>query len=342
MRCLALAHVLRRQGHQVTFACRQHPGNLIPTVEAAGFTVLTLPATCDGQPNLPGYLAWLGCSQEADAGATLALLEQDIDWLIVDHYALDDSWERRMRSRCRFILAIDDLANRNHDADLLLDQNALPNADTRYSGRVPTHCTQLIGPGYALLRDEFFTPPPPHLTRHGVLVSFGGADTHDLTGLTVRTLSQAFPTLKADIVVTANYGPLADLRHWCAQHPPLTLHVQCDYMAQLMHHNQIMIGAGGAMHWERCVCALPALVVTLAENQRATTRFLAEAGACVWLGDGAVLNSTKLSTALQQLLSAPQQLAEMATRCKSWVPRADGAHRIAALMTQQFQLTDNA
>ena len=51
------------------------------------------------------------------------------------------------------IMAIDDLADRAHDCDLLLDQNL--QEPGRYAGLVPDDCHILIGPRYALLRPQF-------------------------------------------------------------------------------------------------------------------------------------------------------------------------------------------
>lgn len=52
-------------------------------------------------------------------------------------------------------MVIDDLANRKHDCDLLLDQNFYLDMNSRYEGLVPKHTKLLLGPKYALLREEF-------------------------------------------------------------------------------------------------------------------------------------------------------------------------------------------
>ena len=74
---------------------------------------------------------------------------------MVDHYALDVRWESAMRTQARHIMVIDDIADRQHDCDVLLDQNFYENMQTRYTGKVPPYCRLLLGPRYALLRDEF-------------------------------------------------------------------------------------------------------------------------------------------------------------------------------------------
>src|SRR5690554_1589336 len=75
--------------------------------------------------------------------------------LVVDHYALDTEWEKLLRPVADRIMVIDDLADRAHDCDILLDQNYYQNRERRYEGLVPPHCLQFLGPGFALLRPEF-------------------------------------------------------------------------------------------------------------------------------------------------------------------------------------------
>ena len=128
MRCLVLAEKLRSNGHHVSFVCRAYPGNLIDLIKNNGFTVYELIfSECESYINQKlsdDYSQWLWLTQEHDAVDTLTQLEGiQIDWIIVDHYSLDVVWEKRLTSRVENIMIIDDLANRQHDCKLLLDQN---------------------------------------------------------------------------------------------------------------------------------------------------------------------------------------------------------------------------
>src|SRR3546814_10755293 len=70
------------------------------------------------------YSAWLGDSEAADVAAVSAIARQFApNWVIVDHYALGAVWEEAVRKAARLTMAIDDLADRPHSCDLLLDQN---------------------------------------------------------------------------------------------------------------------------------------------------------------------------------------------------------------------------
>ena len=169
MRCRNLARVLQQRGAEVIFLCRRQPGDLINLLENE-FSVIGLPEqsllACEGLEERRLYQAWLGCSQEQDAVDCLdALAEANIStasWLVVDHYGLDAKWESQLvkalaeGTSIPQLLAIDDLADRTHQADLLLDSNLFGDAtEHRYDELVTDTCRQLLGPHYALLAPEY-------------------------------------------------------------------------------------------------------------------------------------------------------------------------------------------
>src|SRR6266516_1519977 len=161
MRCLSLARDLADDGANVFFLLRSHAARLTGLIEGEGHSVRLLPDP-DRRPDAPAadgtaYALWLPTTWQKDAEQTLEAIDRigPVDWLIVDHYALDARWERMQRKRVPRILAIDDLADRDHDCEILLDQNLVLNMERRYQGRLPSTCQPLLGPAYALLRPEF-------------------------------------------------------------------------------------------------------------------------------------------------------------------------------------------
>jgi len=295
MRCLTLAQALRERGAQCSFICRENPGNLIDQIRQRGFLVHALPcdqdwATEEKSPSHAGWLGadWLADAQESKVGAG----ETAIDWLIVDHYALDSRWEHAMRAHCRHIMVIDDLADRPHDCDLLLDQN-LGRKREDYSGLLKGKAKTLIGPQYALLRPEFAALRPQSLARRQnnqqlrrLLVTMGGVDNDNTTGQVLDTLRGC--KLPADLRVTVVMGQhapwLAQVQALAAQLPWHTdVLVGVNNLAQLMVESDLAIGAAGGTAWERCSLGLPSLVLVLAKNQLAGTRALQAAGAAITL-----------------------------------------------------------
>lgn len=309
VRCLTLAEALREKGAQCRFVCREFPGNLIDRVRQQGLEVRVLPYRSDWQPSetQPAHAAWLGADWAADAEETLAALgEEAIDWLVVDHYGIDARWEGLLRTRAKKILAIDDLADRPHDCDLLLDQNLVANLEHRYDGKLPENCGRLLGPEYALLQPQYAELHPRIPPREGpiqrVLVYFGGADTDNLTGKTVAAfLRLGRADIRLDVVadpVSPHYAALCRL---IEGHKGIKLHGSLPSLAPLMAQADLAIGAGGASSWERCCLGLPALVVTLAENQKPIAAELHRNGLIRWLGHKDEIDEAALAEAMASL-----------------------------------------
>ncbi|XSC48122.1 UDP-2,4-diacetamido-2,4,6-trideoxy-beta-L-altropyranose hydrolase [Bradyrhizobium sp. RDT10] len=200
MRCLSLARALADDGATVLFLLRSHAARLTRLIEGEGHTVQLLPDP-DRRPedvaaSGSAYAHWLPTTWEEDAEQTLEAIDQigPIDWLIVDHYSLDARWERMLRKRVPRILAIDDLADRDHDCDILLDQNLVLEMDARYRGLLPATCKPLLGPHYALLRPEFAEQRKSLNGRSGevgrILVCFGGSDPGNETAKALSTVKR--------------------------------------------------------------------------------------------------------------------------------------------------------
>ena len=281
MRCLTLAEALREKVASVKFVSRNHAGNLNLLISQRRFSVSELARSChekalsERDDNVKdNYRAWLGVSENQDALDTIkAIGPQKTDLLIVDHYALGEKWERRLRPYVNCIMVIDDLANRCHDCDMLLDQNWFENMDTRYDGLVPANCTQLLGPGYALLRPEFAKARKKLKPRNGVVkrifVFFGGSDSHNLTSMTLRALSEPeLSHLEVDVVIGKNNTHRGEIQKTVESRELTHLHVQVDFMATIMAKADLAVGSGGVNTWERMCMGLPALVISFAENHK--------------------------------------------------------------------------
>jgi UDP-2,4-diacetamido-2,4,6-trideoxy-beta-L-altropyranose hydrolase len=309
MRCLTLAEALRQQGATCRFVSRSHAGNRIDTIRARGFEVAELPVTGHGAPAfaVTRHDGWLGSDWRTDAQQTAAALGGgQVDWLIVDHYALEMHWESALRPHVRHILAIDDLADRRHDCDLLLDQN-LGRVASHYAALVPEGCRVLAGPQFALLRPQFAALRAASLARRDrptlehLLISMGGIDAGNATGAVLDALRQC--RLPADLHISVVMGgtapALAAVREAAAGLPWHTeVLVDVEGMAALMASSDLAIGAAGSTAWERCCLGLPSVVVALADNQRDAAGLLQGAGAAVCVDLGA-----EFAASLQQALA---------------------------------------
>ncbi|MEY9200321.1 UDP-2,4-diacetamido-2,4,6-trideoxy-beta-L-altropyranose hydrolase [Sinorhizobium fredii] len=291
MRCLTLADMLAEAGCECHFVCRVHQGNLIDLIRQRGYAVTELPqeaeATTGGDRDLT-HAHWLGVDWPMDARQTIAAIDDaPVDCLIVDHYALDIRWERFVRSSCRYLMVLDDLADREHECDLLLDQS-LGRVATDYQTLVPSHCQILVGPQFALLRPQFAGRRAYSLARRQeaaprrLMVTLGGVDKENVTERVLNALERcALPNDTEITVVMGQHAPWADaVREKAAQLPWKTrVMSNVDDMASLMSEADLAIGAAGSTSWERCAVGLPTILMVLAENQREVAQKLAVEGA---------------------------------------------------------------
>lgn len=288
MRCLTLAHTLREQGASCLFVCRAHEGHLMQTIRQDGFQVMALPAPALPLDAIDSPAGWLGVSPEEDAEQTLAALPDGVEWLVVDHYALDARWERRLRAACKRLLVIDDLADRQHDCDLLLDQNPGRQSED-YAQYVPAGCVVLAGPAHALLRPAFGNCRPSSLARERsrlgkLIISMGGVDIHNTTSRVLDVLDKT--DLPADLQITVVLGAAAPWQDSVRQRAarlrwPTRVLVDVQDMAGLMAASDLAVGAAGGSALERCCLGLPSVIIPIADNQLPGAHALAHTGAAV-------------------------------------------------------------
>jgi UDP-2,4-diacetamido-2,4,6-trideoxy-beta-L-altropyranose hydrolase len=324
MRSLTLADALREQGVQCRFICREHDGNLIGEIRRQGFIVHALPlaVTAGEYDETSPHAAWLGVNWATDAEQTLTVLSGAIvDWLIVDHYVLDARWEKQLRAACRHVMAIDDLADRRHDCDVLLDQN-LNRRAADYAALVSRDCNVLVGPKYALLRPEFAALRNYSLARREnsglehLLVSMGGVDKHNVTGRVLEALNDCAlsAACRITVVMGAQAPWIAEVRAQAAGMRSTEVLIDVPNMAELMADSDLAIGAAGTSAWERCCLGLPTLMIVLAANQSAGAQALNKSGAALLLEDREQL-AIELQVGTRTLMQ-PKGLQRMQEACR--------------------------
>lgn len=344
MRCLTLADALRGRGADCFFLSRLHAGHMVDAVRERGYAVHVLP---EGGPAPIGsaggtaHAGWLGVDMGTDASQTLAALAGPApDWLVVDHYALDARWEVRVRTACRRLLVLDDLADRPHACDMLVDQTLHRRAQ-EYAALTEPGTLLFVGQAYCLLRPDFARLRPASLARRAtapvrhLLVTMGGVDKHNATGRTLDALRQA--ALPADLRITVVMGAsapwLRQVREQAALMPwPTEVRVHVADMAALMAAADIAIGAAGTTAWERCCLGLPTLTWVLADNQLAGAAALQAAG-CVELLPLAPELPGDLLSGLHRMRE-PGRMRAMQEACAG-VTDGGGTGRVADIMLER-------
>lgn len=338
MRCLTLANAFAADGASCIFICRAHEGNLIDYIRSKGYFIHLLEiefeklaatsattSTNTIADHVLDHSHWLGSSQLQDASVCTSILNAySPDWLVVDHYGIDTIWETALLPYCRHLMVIDDLADRSHKCDVLLDQT-LDRKETDYRNLLPENSQVLCGSRYALLRPEFASLRNYSLQRRvqpslqHILISLGGVDMDNATSQVLRALQSCHLNAGCRITVVMGAGApwLDDVRKLAATLLWRTqVLVDVSNMAQIMADSDLAIGAAGSSSWERCCLGVPTIMLVLAKNQSKVAQNLENVGAA-WVihhRDDFISRTTEL---LNAVIDNPEVLPSMILKTAS-------------------------
>ena len=297
MRCLSLADTLTARGWRCAFAVGAGSVEVVPQLASSVHDVTVLSAGSEAAPDL---------AQNWPEGC---------DLLVIDHYQLASGDEVNYRSWAHRIAILDDLADRPHDCDFLLDP--APDHVGAYTQLTPADCRVLGGPSWALLQEPFSA-----YRRHGkvavrqqlhrLLISFGTVDRFGLCALTLEAVSQAGLSVETDIVIGGASPQLDNLRAAVSRCPNAELHVDSLRGFELMAAADLAVGAGGTTAWERCTLGLPAIVIVTSKNQSGVAAALEDCGAAVTARREA-LSVEDIAKLLRSLAGDSARLAEMSS-----------------------------
>ena len=316
MRCIALAEALEGQGWRCHFAGIPETPQTVRALGNSRFDFIAL--------NNP--------TADATIDALVARLGS-ADAIIVDHYGLDARFEMKCRRMAKAVMVIDDLCNRDHDCDVLLD-TGWDRKVSDYAGRAPPDTVFLLGPAYALLRPGFADARKrmrPRIDLKRILVAFGATDSEGFTKPVVEALLRHFDGA-VDVVLGSGAPGLAGVRALAERDSrQITLHIDTDRMSDLILAADLAIGAGGTSTWERCCLGLPTLLIATAANQRDNARALTEQGAAVVLAQ-----TDEVLPALRALTNDRPRLTAMSMAAAQMCDGL-GAQRVATKLTERLQ-----
>ncbi len=317
IRSRTLARALLARSWRVTFVARDLPASLADALGADGIAVVHLPP---------------GSSIASEPEAIATRITADVALVVGDHYGIGADWYAAMRRQApgAVLLSIDDLADRPLPVDLVVNQNLGVTA-TSYAALVPASARIVAGPVYALLRPEFALLRARGRVRDGrvdrLLVFVSGADGPDVTARAVEGLGGLGRPV--DVVVGAAYPHLPRLRAAVAHRADTAIHVDTDEMATLMDRADLAIGAPSSASWERCALGLPAVLVTMADNQADTARLLVEAGAAEAIGWHTTVSAPDIERTVRALCADPDRLKAMSIAAAG-ITDGRGTERVVA------------
>lgn len=296
MRCLSLARFLLTNGSKVRFVSLKIPTKVRKSILDAGCEYREI-----GEPDIVSSAwpansdlkvssTWSDDRQLEDAKRTSkSISDVHWDWIVVDHYSIDSSWERLIDMNTEKLLVIDDLANRSHSCDVLLDQT-LGRKKADYKRYVADKTELLVGVSYALLRPEFkelrgysFKRKSGFLIKN-VLICLGGGDEKNVTASVLEVLSEITESQDWNItVVLGAASPWVEAIENLIESLKIKVELVFDRadMAQMMCEADLAIGGAGTSSWERCCLGLPSVMIVMAENQIEIALALEKVGAAI-------------------------------------------------------------
>lgn len=324
-RCITLAHLLSKgKYHTCIFVCRPHTGHMSKMVMNKNYTLLLLPASSK-VVNKNDCSSWLGASPAEDAAQTKSLLMQngitDFELLVIDHYAIDHVWQNIFVMPNVKVLVIDDLADRAHNCDFLLDQNVAPDYLNRYDSLVPDNCRKFLGISYCLLQDQFFESRKgtrPRSSLKNLLIFFGGVDLENYTSKVLLALASVLPDFDRIDVIVGHMNPNKKIvKSLCSKVANCIFHEQIDNMAEILSCADFSIGACGATTGERIFLGLPSIVFSVAQNQVEVSKNLHNLGYVYYLDDSSYLNGKSLEQAISSYLSPNKKISKISSQLLS-------------------------
>lgn len=315
IRCLTLADKIREHGLDSVFVCRDHPGNVSRVIQEKGFELELLPGinlenkTNGGNKNLSVD------DYSTDAQETLQVIKGRsglASWVIVDHYNFDREWETKAAESAIGLMVIDDLANRIHECDILLDQNLAALSRGRYADLVPRYCELLLGPKYALLQNQYglLRKATSRLRRpvRKILVSLGGSDPYNLTGTVANLILEGCPEIQLDLVVGPAFAHGDSIKREFSKNPFVIIHEGLTTLAPLMAETDLMVGTGGTSSWERLALAVPSITLVVADNQWENGEWLEKLNLAKVIDCTKELDPTKFRDSLNAILNGTESL----------------------------------
>ena len=202
-----------------------------------------------------------------------------IDMIVIDHYGIDYNFEKQLKENnpSLIIMSLDDTYEK-HYCDILLNHNIYADS-SRYKTFVPDSCELRCGLEYTLLREEFrieqLKKRSVSQNDINVFIAMGGAD-HSNLNVSILEVLENFPAIHANIVTTTANQYLSELQAYIKNKSNVTVHVNTNHIAQLMHEATLAIVTPSVTVNEVVYMRIPFIAIKTADNQNEMYKYLCE------------------------------------------------------------------
>lgn len=283
-------------------------------------------------------------SSRSDATVVASLCRRyGVGRVVVDDYRADLDYQRVLQSAGLDWMQQYDASRAQHFHGRVV-VNASPYERAEHYAGATEHpgVRFLLGPKYAILRDEFagVVPRRPRLRTGNVFVAFGGGDDRGAIRKTVEPLLDAGFDGTRFIVMSGGSNPLnSELQCWADTigERRLQFHVSPPNVPDLMTQCDLAILGGGTTTYEAARCGLPMVLITVAENQYRQSLGWEGTGAAVHAGRVDEIESAAFLELFSALLGDDDRRDRMSVKAAGLVDN-HGAFRLVNALLDEIEL----
>lgn len=229
-------------------------------------------------------------SANEDAGRLIDMaLKFEAEWLVLDDYRIDETYQLSLREGGLRWLQFDGSASKPLWADIVLNANPAARLEDYQAVLRNPNAHLLLGPRYAILRPEFdqVTLQEPRRPVKKILLTFGGGDDRGANQFVLSTLLPVTSPEQQFVVISGATNPSnPSLKRWIDAHGQgrVSLHIDPEQVASLFASCDLAVMAGGTSTYEAVRCGLPMILITIADNQVRQAKGWASLGLGLYLG----------------------------------------------------------
>jgi len=129
--------------------------------------------------------------------------------------------------------------------------------------------TYLLGAQYAPLRKEFWDVPVKHTSDNIriVMITFGGADIHNLTPKVLKLLVDTHPELFKKVIIAKGFENITEIEKLKDNNTELIYYPNAAEVKRVMIESDVAISASGQTLYELARIGVPTIGICVAENQ---------------------------------------------------------------------------
>jgi UDP-2,4-diacetamido-2,4,6-trideoxy-beta-L-altropyranose hydrolase len=300
VRCVNLAILLSKSGHEVIFLTKNLEGNISQLIARNNFEVIFLDSKDQAVDDVDVFNS-----------VSHIIKSKKPNLIVVDSYQLGANWEKNVKLHGSVVMAIDDIF-RKHEADIILDQNYGSAGKYLLNGKQ----LGLFGPTHALLPQQFLQARPLSWEAlkivRKVVLFFGGSDSCRQSERFIGIADKLGSEIEYDLVMGQNAVGISQVKELMNQcKSKINLHIQTDKMLDLLSNSQLFIGASGSVTWERAYLGIPALCISVASNQEPIGQGLADLSSHEYLGRHSDITDQQIVKSVTSLMTNAQRRKEL-------------------------------